>query len=115
MPVDVRVERFGALDVTVRNLQGQILRRIPGNAAAVRIELGLIEIVTVFIRFAAGEDAALHFNGAPNQSRCGDAERNVRGILPMMTERRIWVVHARWAMTEGAPSGRWSGRSANVQ
>ena len=34
MPFQVGLERFGAFDVTVRNLQRQILRRVPGNPAA---------------------------------------------------------------------------------
>ena len=88
MPVQLRFERFGALDVTERNLQRQISRRIPGESATVRIELRLIEIVTVFIRFAPGEDAAFNFDIAPDEARSGNAERDMRRILPMMSDRR---------------------------
>src|SRR5882724_11587867 len=103
MPFQVRLEGFGALDITVRNLQRQILRRVPGNTSAVRIELGLIKIVAVFIRLTAGEDAAFNFYPAeagPDQTRGCDAEGDVRRILPMMTERRVRIIQGSWAMHE---------------
>ena len=57
---------FGAFDVTVRNLQRQILRRVPGDPAAVGIKTRPIEIVAVFIRLASGENAAFNFHVAPS-------------------------------------------------
>ncbi|PYL74444.1 MAG: hypothetical protein DMF26_11110 [Verrucomicrobia bacterium] len=69
-------------------MQRQISRGIPRESPAVRIELRLIEIVTVFIRFAPGEDAAFNFDIAPDEARSGNAEREMRRILPMMSDRR---------------------------
>jgi hypothetical protein len=81
MDVCLGVERFGAFDVAERTLQREILGRVPGNPAAVRIETRPIEIVTVFVRFAPGEYAAFHFDPAkagPNHTGRGHAERDVR-------------------------------------
>ena len=47
MPLHVRLERFRALNISVRNLQGQILGRVPGNATAERIEARLVEIEAI--------------------------------------------------------------------
>src|SRR6266478_8492917 len=100
MPFQVRLKCFGAFDVTVRNLPRQILRRVPRNAAAVRIELWLIKIVTVFVRFAPGENAAFDFHISPNKTRRSDAESDMCRILPVMAKRRVGIVHRRWAMHE---------------
>ena len=78
MPVEFGIDGFRAFDVTVGNLQRQISCGIPGKSAAIRIEIRLIEIVTVFVRFAAGEKAAFDLYIAPNQTCRGDAERDVR-------------------------------------
>ena len=78
MPVEFRIDGFWAFDVTVRNLQRQILRRIPGESAAVGIELRLIEILTVFIWLASGKNAAFNFYIAPYKSSRGDPESDVR-------------------------------------
>ena len=53
--LQIRLEPFRALDVAVRNLQGQVRRRVPGNAAAIGIEARLIEIVPLFVRLASAE------------------------------------------------------------
>src|SRR6266566_2441905 len=98
MDVYLRLGFFRAFDVAIRNLQRQILSRVPGNPTAVRIEAWLIEVVTIFIRFAAGEHAAFDFDIAPNQTGRGDAERNMRRILPVMSDWRVGIVHRRWAM-----------------
>ena len=68
MSFQVRLERLGTFDVTIRNLQRQILRRVPGDPPTVRIEFWLIKIVAVFIRLAPGKNAAFDFDTAPNQS-----------------------------------------------
>ena len=57
-------------------------------------------IVTVFIRLAPGEDAAFDFYVAPLRTDSGNAERDVRGILPVMSDRCVWIIHCRWAMHE---------------
>ena len=67
MPVEFRIDGFRAFDVTERNLQRQISCRVPGESAAVRIEIRLIEIVAVFVRLAPGEDAAFKFYIASKQ------------------------------------------------
>ena len=81
-PVSIYIwlERFRALDVTVRHLQRQILGRVPGNTAAKRIETRPIEIVAVLIRLAAGENAAFNLDPAipgPLQAGGGDAKGDV--------------------------------------
>src|SRR3989454_2659895 len=100
MSFQVRLECFWALDVTIRDLQRQILRRVPGDAAAVGIEFWLIKIVAVFIRFAPREDAALNFHISPNETGSGDAEGDVSRILPMVAERCVGIIHRRWTMHE---------------
>src|SRR5437667_12043604 len=106
MPCQVWLERFRAFDVTVRNLQCKILRRVPGDAAAVGIESWLIEIVAVFVRLTAGENAAFDFQVAPNNPARGDTERNMCGILPVVAERRVRIIHRRRAMHESGRSER---------
>src|SRR5437667_10720641 len=61
MPFQVWLERFSAFDVTVRNLQCQILRRVPVDAAAVGIESWLIEIVPALGCPEPGTHAVLDF------------------------------------------------------
>src|SRR5262249_40384718 len=78
----------------------QVSRRIPGEAATVRIETRPVEVVTVFIRFASSEDAAFDFYIAPLQTASGHAERDMRGILPVMADRCIWIVHCTRSMHE---------------
>ena len=78
MTLHVRFERFRAFDVTVRDLQRQVFRRVPGNSAAVGIEPRPVEIIAILVRFAAGENAAFQFQGAPLHSGCRDAKRDVR-------------------------------------
>src|SRR5207245_356439 len=95
-----------AFDVTVRNLQRQILRRVPGDATAVGIEFRLIEIVAILIGLAAGENAAFDLDVAPNEAGRSYAECHMRRILPVMAQRRVGIVHRRWAMHEC----RWTKR-----
>src|SRR5205807_4498011 len=95
-------------------LQGKIRRRIPGNASAGGIESWPIKIVTVFIRLASGKNAALDFQGAPDQSRSGDAEGYVRRILPVMNDRRVRIVHRRNAMHKGGRTERGLTRVAEI-
>ena len=77
MTLHVRLERFRAFDVTVRNLQRQILHWVPGHAAAVGIEPRPVEVIAILVRFAAGENAALDFHIAPLQPGCRDAKGDV--------------------------------------
>src|SRR5262249_11186598 len=56
--------------------------------------------VAVFIRLATGEDAALDFQIAPLQAAGSYAERDMGGVLPMMSDRRVWIIHCRRAMHE---------------
>src|SRR2546423_556153 len=92
MSFQVRLECFWALDVPIRNLQCQILCRVPGDAATVGIEFWLIKIVAIFIRLAPREDAAFNFHISPDQTGGGDAEGDMRRILPMMSERRLGII-----------------------
>src|SRR4029077_13971096 len=59
-----------------------------------------VEIVTVFIRLAPGENAALDFYIAPLQAGSRNGKRDMRRILPVVSDRRVWIVHRRWAMHE---------------
>ena len=77
MSIHIGFERFRALDVAVRELKRQILRRVPGDAAAEGIEARAIEIVTIFIRLAPSERAAFDLYVAPLQTGGGDPERDV--------------------------------------
>src|SRR6266480_4495902 len=115
MTFQIRLELLGAFDVTVRNLQRQVLRRVPGNTTTVGIETGPVEIVTIFVRFAASENAAFDFDIAPNKTARGDAKSNMRGILPMMTKRRVGIIHCRNAMHESRRTERWFARITEIQ
>src|SRR6266550_203786 len=100
MDVRLGMKLFGTLDVTIGNLQGQILCRVPGEAAAIGIKTRPVEIVTVFIRFAPSEDTAFKFHVAPLSPDRRDAKCDVCRILPVMSDRCVWVVHCRRAMHE---------------
>src|SRR6202022_1228359 len=63
----IRIEPFRAFDVAVRNLQRQIRGWVPGNSPAIGIEAWSIEIVTIFIRLAPGENTAFQLGGAQLQ------------------------------------------------
>src|SRR5436853_5830898 len=87
--LNVRLERFRAFEITVRNLESKIGYRIPRNASTVRIKAGTIEVVTILVRLASGKNTAFDFHRLPFQSSGRDAEGDVRGILPVMTDRRV--------------------------
>src|SRR5207245_9735478 len=89
MTFQIRLELLGAFDVTVRNLQRQVLRRVPGNTATVGIETGPVEIVTIFVWFAASENAGFNLDVAPCDTRGVHAERDVRRILPGRPNRPL--------------------------
>src|SRR5881296_2366203 len=90
----------------MRKLQGKIRGRIPGNASTRGIEPWSIKIVAVFVRLAPGKNGALDFDGAPDESRGGNAKGDVRRILPVMAKRRVRIVHGGDAMHEcGRPEG----------
>src|SRR6266536_4857224 len=110
MPIRRWLQSLRAFQVAMRKLQGKIWRRVPGNASASGIKPWSIKIVAVFIRLASGKDAALDFHGAPDQPGGGNAESDVRRILPVMAKRRIGIVHCRNAMHEcGRPEGGLAG------
>src|SRR2546429_9253911 len=93
MSFQVRLECFWALDVPIRNLQCQILCRVPGDAATVGIEFWLIKIVAIFIRLAPREDAAFNFHISPDQTGGGGPESEMRPILPTVSDRGIRSIH----------------------
>src|SRR6188474_776165 len=43
----------------------------------------------------------------PLRTECRNAKRDVRRILPMMSDRCVWVVHCRRAMHECWRTERW--------
>src|SRR2546428_611862 len=88
MTFQIRLELLGAFDVTVRNLQRQVLRRVPGNTATVGIETGPVEIVTIFVWFAASENAAFNLDVAPNDTGGGPAQTGRGRKLPATAQRR---------------------------
>src|SRR5207237_7327771 len=111
MTVQQGLDRFRALQVAMRKLEGKVRRRIPGNASAGGIESRPIKIVAVFVRLASGENAALDFHGAPDQPAGGNTKCDVRRVLPVMAKRRIGTVHCPNAMQEcGGPDSGISGR-----
>ena len=73
MLIRLRVECFRAVQIAVRNLQREIGRRVPRDASAVRIEARPVEIVTVLIRLAAGENRALDLHVFPREAERRDA------------------------------------------
>src|SRR5215813_6380675 len=93
MDVYLGLGRFRAFDVALRDLQRQIFGRVPGNTAAVRIKSRLVEIVAIFIRFPSCENAAFDLDIAPNETGGSHTEGDVRRILPMMSDRRIRIIH----------------------
>src|SRR3954470_24337416 len=106
MNVDVRFERLRTVQITVRDLQSPIARRIPRDASTRRIEARAIKIVSVFIRFPPGKEAAFHFKASPNGSERRHPKGNVTGILPVMRNGRVGVIHRAQPMHEG----RWAKR-----
>ena len=98
--VHVGFEPFRAFNVSVRNLEREVRSRIPGDSSAVGIESRPFEIVTVFVRLATGENAAFDFHRPPLQSGSRDSERHMCRILPMMSDRRVRIVHSRQPVHE---------------
>ena len=70
-------------------MQREILGRVPRDAATVRIETRPVEIVTIFIRLAACENAAFNFDppkAGPNQT---GRPRSVMTIVTMDKDMRL--------------------------
>src|SRR5215475_6081009 len=74
----VRLERLRAFQISVGDLQREIRCRVPGDSPAVGIEARTIKIVTLFIRFASGENAAFDLHGLPLQAGGRNSESDVR-------------------------------------
>src|SRR4029077_2503986 len=51
-------------------------------------------------RLTPGEDAAFDFYISPLKTGSGYAECDMRGVLPVMSDRCVWIVHCRRAMHE---------------
>src|SRR6267142_2823224 len=52
----------------------------------------------VLVRFAPGEDAAFKFHVAPLRPERRDTKRDVRRVLPVMSDRCVWIIHCRRTM-----------------
>src|ERR1044072_1069356 len=100
MDVYLRLGLFRAFDIAIRSLQREICGRVPGDAAAVGIKARLVEVIPVLVWFASRKNAAFHFDISPDQTRCGHPEGDVRGILPVVADWRIGIIHCRWPMHE---------------
>ena len=77
MFLGLRLDRFGTLQISVRQLQRELVGRVPRNASAERVEPRPIEIVAVFVRLPTGKSAAFELHIFPNRTERRHAECDV--------------------------------------
>src|ERR1700741_1084532 len=114
MDVYLRFGRLGTFDVAVRTLQREIFCGVPGDAAAVRIKARLVEVIPVLVWFAPSKNTAFHFDISPDQTSSGHPEGDVRGVLPVVTNWRIGIVHRRWEIHERGRAECWFARITEI-
>ena len=105
----------GLREIAVRNLQRQVPGWIPGDPAAERIKLRIIEIVTHLVRLPSLESAPFNFQIAPDRSERDDAESHMRRVLPVMAERRVRIIHGGEPMHERRRPQRRFARITGIQ
>src|SRR2546423_305626 len=83
---------------------------VDGHSTRVGIELDGIEIPAILVRFAPVEDRSFELPLSRINTCCHNAEAHVCCILPMVRERRSWVVHRRRTMHKSDWTKRWLSR-----
>src|SRR5258708_39011278 len=100
MLIDVRLQLFGRFDEAVARLERPILGRIPAHSPGTGIQSQRIEIPALLVGLSAVEDRSFDFPTAVDDSARYDAVGDVRGVQPVMTDRRLGTLHARESMHE---------------
>src|ERR1035437_2418518 len=109
MNVRARLQCFGTLHVSMRALQSEVRSGIPGETRTGGSEAGTIEIISIFVCLTPGKDAALDFEISPDGVDRRNPKRDMGGILPVMRNRSIGIIHRTQAMHEcGWAEGRLS-------
>src|SRR2546423_15002042 len=71
-----------------------------GESSGIGIQSQAIESPPFLIRLAAVESGPLQFPVSPENACSENAETDMRGVLPMVRQRRVKVVHRRWPVHE---------------
>src|SRR5579884_1685934 len=79
---------FRAREIRVRGAHAPLCSGIDGETPRIGIESAKIDIGAVLVRLATVEHRPFELPGAREEAGGDDAERDVRGILPVMRERR---------------------------
>src|SRR5689334_14168222 len=107
-----RVQDLRALHPSVAGGHRPVQCRVEGKSTRVGVELDRIEVPAVFVRLPAVEDRALELESIREQPGGNDTEADMRGILPVVTQRGKWDIHRRGSMHEGhRTEGGFAGRT----
>lgn len=91
---------FWTFEEGVGALQAPVCAGVYGEASTIGIEAAEIEVVAVFVGLAAVEEGAFELHGFGEEARGEDAERNMRGVLPVVGNGGEEVVFCRRAVHE---------------
>ena len=95
-----RMQRLWTLQVSVSRRHRPIRIEVRAESAGVRVEPDGIDPPPLLIRLATVENRAFELPVVPEDAGGEHAEADVRGILPVMAERRDRIVHCRRAVHE---------------
>src|SRR6185437_565170 len=79
----------------------QLAGRIPGEAQGGGVEYAGLDVPPILIRLAAVEARAFQLPVPPGDARRDHAEADMRGIEPVVADRRLRRIQAREAVHEG--------------
>src|SRR5688572_30490739 len=111
--IEVRLGTLRPLQICVRDLKGEVLRRVYRESAAERIQPQRVKRPTVLIRLSAIKDAAFDLELAKVISGRQNTPSDVRSVLPVMPDGGVRIVHTGRPMHEHCrPESRFADDAA---
>src|SRR6185295_5541525 len=91
--IHIRLQCLRAMNISLRELQGKRFSGVYADAPGITIKSWLIEIIAHFIRLTTIENAAFHLHYLITKAYGAYPERDVRSILPVVSQRSIGIIH----------------------
>ena len=111
----VRPQRLGAVQISIRDLEAGVRRRIDGEATGPGVQRPEVEVPAVLVGLAPMEERALELEKAVVDARGQDSEGDVRRVLPMVTDGWQRIAHRRGPMHECGRTERGFAGRGRVQ
>src|SRR5438876_9125108 len=92
---------FGTLQKSVPRRNNPARIQVGRESSGVRVEADAIESPSLLVRLATVEGRSLQFPVPSKEAGGQDAETDMRGVLPVVRQRRGQIVHGRRSVHEG--------------